>query len=645
MKSGRRRAPYPDGRQGGRAWRRATCWASMWAPPAPLPRRAASAPGPASARSSTSATGRAPCRPCCSWATTAASSSARPPSGAPPAIPTTSSGSSSGGSATPPRSLVERTAVGARGSRGPARAVGGGPGRAARGRPGHADRRHPPGVLGRAQEGPARRPRCAATACRSRSWPSRRPRRCTTRRPSASSRAPRSPCTTSAAARSTPPSSTRTAQGFSLLGRPEGVERLGGIDLDELVFEHVVEGLPEAFDGLDENDPAVLSAVARRAARVHGGQGGAVRRHRGVHPGAHPGRAGVGAAAPQRVRGDDPPARRGDGERAAPRHRLGRGGRRPAHGRAAGRRLVADPARGPDGVRAARPPGGGGRRPEERDREGRGAVAHPGGDLGDRRATRPPRAATAAGPSRRTGRRAHPLVTGSNPSWPAPQRPTGAYAAAATEAFAPTQRMSSSRPSGPTAPPVRPPLPEFESDDAEYSYAPPPPQRRSPAALVGAGGAAAAVAVLAMVFLWPRPAVSTASLDTVPTVATTTTSPPPPPRPRRPPPWRRRRRSRRCAARSRAAAGRHDDRGAAAHHHRAAAHDHEAAADDHVEPTSSAPTIRRSAADVGEEPGAAEPASELGEVGRRRQVDLTTPGIVRGSPMAPPGSRHDRITT
>ena len=50
--------------------------------------------------------------------------------------------------------------------------------------------------------------------------------------------------------------------GFSLLGRPEGVERLGGIDLDELVFEHVVEGLPEAFDGLDESDPAVLSAVA-----------------------------------------------------------------------------------------------------------------------------------------------------------------------------------------------------------------------------------------------------------------------------------------------------------------------------------------------------------------------------------------------
>jgi molecular chaperone DnaK len=49
---------------------------------------------------------------------------------------------------------------------------------------------------------------------------------------------------------------------FNLLGRPEGVDRLGGIDFDEIVFEHVVAGLPEAFEGLDETDPAVLSAVA-----------------------------------------------------------------------------------------------------------------------------------------------------------------------------------------------------------------------------------------------------------------------------------------------------------------------------------------------------------------------------------------------
>jgi molecular chaperone DnaK len=53
------------------------------------------------------------------------------------------------------------------------------------------------------------------------------------------------------------------AAGFGLLGRPEGLERLGGIDFDEVVFEHVRNGMPDAFNALDETDPAVLSAVAR----------------------------------------------------------------------------------------------------------------------------------------------------------------------------------------------------------------------------------------------------------------------------------------------------------------------------------------------------------------------------------------------
>jgi molecular chaperone DnaK len=54
----------------------------------------------------------------------------------------------------------------------------------------------------------------------------------------------------------------KDGNGFALTGRPEGVERLGGIDFDEVVFEHVRAGLPEAFEGLDDTDPAVLSAVA-----------------------------------------------------------------------------------------------------------------------------------------------------------------------------------------------------------------------------------------------------------------------------------------------------------------------------------------------------------------------------------------------
>ena len=51
--------------------------------------------------------------------------------------------------------------------------------------------------------------------------------------------------------------------GFGLLGRPEGLERLGGIDFDDVVFEHVRAGLPDAFENLDDTDPSVLSAVAR----------------------------------------------------------------------------------------------------------------------------------------------------------------------------------------------------------------------------------------------------------------------------------------------------------------------------------------------------------------------------------------------
>ena len=53
------------------------------------------------------------------------------------------------------------------------------------------------------------------------------------------------------------------AAGFGLLGRPEGLDRLGGVDFDEVVFEHVRAGLPAAFSDLDDTDTGVLSAVAR----------------------------------------------------------------------------------------------------------------------------------------------------------------------------------------------------------------------------------------------------------------------------------------------------------------------------------------------------------------------------------------------
>jgi actin-like ATPase involved in cell morphogenesis len=50
---------------------------------------------------------------------------------------------------------------------------------------------------------------------------------------------------------------------FALQGRPEGIERLGGVDFDQVVFDHVVAGVPGAFEELDDADPAVLAAVAR----------------------------------------------------------------------------------------------------------------------------------------------------------------------------------------------------------------------------------------------------------------------------------------------------------------------------------------------------------------------------------------------
>jgi actin-like ATPase involved in cell morphogenesis len=55
----------------------------------------------------------------------------------------------------------------------------------------------------------------------------------------------------------------RTDFGWQILGQPEGVEHLGGVDFDEAVFSHVAGSIGDDFDLLDPDDPAVLSAVAR----------------------------------------------------------------------------------------------------------------------------------------------------------------------------------------------------------------------------------------------------------------------------------------------------------------------------------------------------------------------------------------------
>ncbi|QYN36696.1 Hsp70 family protein [Pseudonocardia sp. DSM 110487] len=50
---------------------------------------------------------------------------------------------------------------------------------------------------------------------------------------------------------------------FTLLGRPEGIDRLGGVDFDDEVFTHVREAIGGAFDQLDPADETVVGAVSR----------------------------------------------------------------------------------------------------------------------------------------------------------------------------------------------------------------------------------------------------------------------------------------------------------------------------------------------------------------------------------------------
>jgi actin-like ATPase involved in cell morphogenesis len=55
----------------------------------------------------------------------------------------------------------------------------------------------------------------------------------------------------------------KTDAGFEILGQPEGIERLGGIDFDAAVFSHVSRAIGDKLDELDEGDPASVAAVAR----------------------------------------------------------------------------------------------------------------------------------------------------------------------------------------------------------------------------------------------------------------------------------------------------------------------------------------------------------------------------------------------
>ncbi len=55
----------------------------------------------------------------------------------------------------------------------------------------------------------------------------------------------------------------KTERDFAILGEPEGIERLGGIDFDQALFVHTATALDGAIEALDPTDPGVLAALAR----------------------------------------------------------------------------------------------------------------------------------------------------------------------------------------------------------------------------------------------------------------------------------------------------------------------------------------------------------------------------------------------
>ncbi|MDD9372314.1 MAG: Hsp70 family protein, partial [Acidimicrobiales bacterium] len=55
----------------------------------------------------------------------------------------------------------------------------------------------------------------------------------------------------------------KTGDGWQILGSPEGIERLGGVDFDQAVFHHVTQAVGGAMDNLDADDPSVHAAMAR----------------------------------------------------------------------------------------------------------------------------------------------------------------------------------------------------------------------------------------------------------------------------------------------------------------------------------------------------------------------------------------------
>ena len=55
----------------------------------------------------------------------------------------------------------------------------------------------------------------------------------------------------------------KTGSGFAILGSPEGIEQLGGVDFDEALFRKVLADLGDPATRLDVNDPTTMSSLVR----------------------------------------------------------------------------------------------------------------------------------------------------------------------------------------------------------------------------------------------------------------------------------------------------------------------------------------------------------------------------------------------
>ncbi len=55
--------------------------------------------------------------------------------------------------------------------------------------------------------------------------------------------------------------------GFEILGHPDGIERMGGIDFDAAVLDHVAGQVGDAWTRLDPADPEARADAAELRAR------------------------------------------------------------------------------------------------------------------------------------------------------------------------------------------------------------------------------------------------------------------------------------------------------------------------------------------------------------------------------------------